>query len=174
MSAICIFDFTENNLTYSAMNSLANEIVRFALDIGKGIFFYVPIFIDGKNKYEKIKGANMRNAFEITENFFNSNCDFVEKFNEKILKQKDMGEKELKSLFVESFGFLGKILDIIFKYDVSVVKIYLTEDNVDEDRDFEVLETTKQKFLSCLYDKSLESGDYINYIPSLKFVIKKA
>ncbi|MBQ3116111.1 MAG: hypothetical protein IJC07_03690 [Clostridia bacterium] len=173
MSAICIFDFTENNLTYSSMDSLSKEIVRFVLDIDKGVFFYVPIFLDGK-KQEKIKGSNMRNAFEITEKFFNSNCEFIENFNEKILKQNGASGRELKSFFTETFGFLEKLLDIIFKYDVSAVKIYLADDNVDKESDFEIVETTKQEFLNCLYDKSLESSDFFNDMPSIKFIIKKA
>ena len=179
MSNFCCINLKDSNFEndYDSFNDLANVLVRFALDNKIAVFF---------NSYDYgealINAGNMREFFLISDSFLYKNCDsFLYKNcelldNTQLLCQSEISQLvDFKSAFFEKYNFFEKIIEIIFRYDVFSIEIYITEDNTDNMDDFNTIISSKDGFMSDLYKSVVEAiPSYGGEFPTTKFVIHRS
>ncbi len=167
MSAICIVNLKESNLIgeFDNYNRLAKELIQFALDNDIAIFF---------NSYdygeEIIRDGGMKNFFLMSDSFLYKNCEFL---NTTDLAY-DWGSDRAKQKFMKKYGFLKEMLKIVFRYDVRLVELFVSDDgSVDRVSDFEELKSNSETFLTDIYDYILAHALEDAYcFPTVKLVIK--
>lgn len=167
MSAICIVNLKESNLIseFDNYNRLARELIQFALNNDIAIFF---------NSYdygeEIIRDGGMKNFFLMSDSFLYKNCEFLNTIDLAY----DWGSDRAKQKFMKKYGFLKEMLKIVFRYDVQLVELFVSDDgSVDCVSDFEELKSSSETFLTDIYDYILAHAWKDAYcFPTVKLVIE--
>ena len=170
MSNFCCINLKQNNLIddFAKYNKFAKEIVQCALDNDLGVFFNLHDYAS-----ELITEAGMRDFFIISDSFLYKNCEFLDN-TELTRRMSQSNSFNYKAAFFEKYGFLSEFIKIIFRYNVLIAEIYITEDNCDSVCDFRILESTPHKFLWDLCNVVIDSvKQYGGEFSTLKIVIKK-
>lgn len=166
MSELCIVNLKEHKLDYEKLNSMANHLMKVALDNNIAVFFHA---YDYGN--ELIQDAKMKNFFLMSDSFLYKNCDFLDTTIFKNVSDIELFRKE----FLERFRFFDAILQTVFEYDVEMVEIYITEDgSVDCEKDFAEVYTTQREFLRDLFCDIINNVRWYAYcFPTTKFIVRR-
>ncbi len=169
MSNFCCINLKESNLIndFENYNKLAREIITYALKNNIAAFF---------NSYDYwqdlISEMDMKAFFLISDSFLYKSCELLDntEFIELIKMNADI--KIYKKAFENKYSFFKDLVEIIFKYNVSLIEIYITEDDAIESKDFISIKSTKESILSDLFNCVISSiSQFGNEFPNVKFEI---
>ena len=170
MSSFCCINLKDSKVTadFENYNNLAKEIIAYALKNNIAAFF---------NSYDYwqdlILKADMKAFFLLSDSFLYKSCELLDNtcFIDIIENNSDM--QVYKKAFEKKYKFFKELVEIIFKYDVSLIEIYLTEDDTTEIDDFKSMVSTKETILSDLFNCVIQSiPTFGNEFPDVKIVIK--
>ena len=164
MSAICLMEFNAKQLSFEKLNKLANEIIANALSNNYAAFFndcYAENFIKDKERMTYLL---------LSDSFLYRNADDLLDVTAFVYEADEIYKKK----FIEKYSFFSKLIDIIFKYEIDVIDLYITEqgDNKFDEYIFEGVK--KEKLLEKLFDAFIKSSSQTGYtFPNIKIHIKK-
>ena len=170
MSSFCCINLKDSKVTadFENYNNLAKEIIANALKNNIAAFF---------NSYDYwqdlILKADMKAFFLLSERKKKKSCELLDNtcFIDIIENNSDM--QVYKKAFEKKYKFFKELVEIIFKYDVSLIEIYLTEDDTTEIDDFKSMVSTKETILSDLFSCVIKSTpEFGNEFPTIKIIIK--
>lgn len=171
MSNFCCINLKNNAVctNYKDYNALAKELINYALNHNMAVFF---------NSFDYgidiIKSAHMHDFIIISDSFLYKNCELLD--NTEFITLIESNEfSEYRNQFYKKYKFLEDIINIIFKYDVYTIELFISEDgSVDNEAEFLCMTSTKKSLLSNLFDCVINStNEYGNEFPSLKVIIDK-
>ena len=174
MSGLCIINFKRHNLTFEAMNELAEKLMYIALQN------HIAIFFNSHYRRDLIDNIKMKNYFVMSDSFIYRNCNFLDVVpivescidsGESVLHE----EPAFRDEFMKKFHFFDLIIQCIFQYNVDLLEIYISESGcVSKEEDFEVVRTSSKLFLLDLFNSLVDMNNGFNYeFPNAKFVISK-
>lgn len=171
MSSFCCINLKENNLKkdFNSYNELAKELMAYALNNDLAIFF---------NSYDYwqdvIEKGKFNEFFLLSDSFLYKSCELLDNTEFVKLIEENDDINVYKNAFIKKYSLFKDIVDIIFKYSVSVIEIYISEDDITEYEDFKNLVSTKETILNDLFESVINSvNEYGNEFPNLKIIIKK-
>lgn len=147
-----------DTLEYESYKLLSNKLVKCALEYDLGVHFNHL-----EPDLELISAQKMKQFFIISNDFIQTNSENIDTWR---IKFKDLNEFELK--LKNSFCYLDKFIEVLFDY-VSHIVIYITNDNVLYDSDFEEINVTKDNVVECIVKRTLREPGLS--IPSLKLCL---
>ena len=164
MSSVCIFNLKKSDLTYSELNSMLKTLINSALTEDMAIFYGYQCYAD-----DLIKSANMEKYFFVSDSFVYPNADFVEPGNYSELTSLNY------SSFSKKFDFLNRFIEVIFRFSIQRIEIYMTSDgSVNSALDFEEVECTRNNFMEILFQSVLShSLEYDYGFPTVKYIVQK-
>lgn len=174
MSAICIIDYTSSvdKIGFEKCNKMAKEIIKYCLEYDLAAFFNSYDY--GK---EIIVSAGMKAFFLMSDSFLYKNCEFLHTSDCGIVESNadlDFSKDQFKSDFIEKFSFLKYIINIISKYNIESVDIYLSGGNVEDLSEFDKLPANYNNFLEILCDYIVVNADKYAYeFPDVKLELLK-
>ena len=178
MSALCVFDYSNNNLTYQQKNEMAKELVEIALNDDVGVLFndqnwsYVIDIIKSKEFFtvsstflysdpECVGEPSLFDFFDIELKSFNGLCIDKDKFREH---------------FFAKYEFLTDFVNCLCRYNIVELSVLISDSGTEIVRkeDLEIIETTKDEFLNTLFiSLKDELNNQFNYcFPTALFMIK--
>lgn len=165
MSGICIFNLKQDRLNFSNMNDLAKKLIKYALKENIAVFF---------NCYDYgqklISEAKMKKFILVSDSFLYRNCDL---FNvSEIANLSDV--KKFYNSFKKKFTLLESIVDVIFKYNIKIVELYMSY-NVDAQIDeFSIKRCSRKTFIKDLFEFLMTNADKYAYtLPPIKLEIQR-
>lgn len=164
MSEFCLVDLTDNPYDFKKLDKLAKKLIRISLKNNIAVFF---------NSYdygvEIIQDAKLKTFFLLSDSFLYKNCGFLD----MTWLNFELDSNGMKELFIKKFNFFNEILEVVFNYGYLNVQIYISEDGaVNSEKDFLVRTTTKDNFLTSLFESVFEYSDKYSYeFPTIKFRI---
>ena len=160
MSELFLVNIKYDNICYNELNSLANELTAFALENNLGVHFN-----EFGDSIELIKKNHMKNYFFISDSFLHCNASFLD-----IVAT---STSDFKSKFYNSLSFVYEIIDIIEKYTVSKIEMYISSDGIlNDENDFVILNLNKLELLDKLYQTVIDNADEFAYeFPTTKINI---
>ena len=182
MSGVCIVNLKQHNLDEENLEKLARRLVSIALKNHIGVHFHCRDYGE-----QIIATEKMTNYFLISSTFLWKNCDFLnlqpfilklygaKNFEDYIANDKAeniLSEERFRTSFYQEFKYFNEIIDCIFKFDVSLIEIYITPDY---SYSFEALETVQEHFLNDLFESVVdELNNHFNYeFLNTKFILSK-
>lgn len=76
--------------------------------------------------------------------------------------------------FIEKYSFFSKLVDVIFKYEIDVIDLYITEQGDDKFDEYIFEEVKKENLLEKLFDAFIKTSSQTGYtFPNIKIHIKK-
>lgn len=166
MSAVCIFDLTKSRLEYSRLNELLKALTDTASAENMAIFYCYRGYAD-----DIVQSAGMKQYFFVSDSFVYPDGDFLEP---EEYTGAGAGKFDF-SAFSVRFGFLQKLVDVLFRFHVQVAELYTTIDgSVNSEQEFEEVSCTKSSFLKSLF-QSVEShaDEYAYGFPTIRYVIRE-
>lgn len=167
MSNICIVNLKDNNINNNVkiLNRLSKELIQYSLDNNIAVFF---------NSYdygeEIINEAKMKCFFLMSDSFIYKNCEFLS--TNFLMKTNN---KNIEKVFLKKYQFFEDVLKIIFKYDVSLIEIFISVDGaVNCVEDFNIIKSSRDSFLIDLYKvfaEDIYDGPFC--FPTVKFEIQR-
>ena len=167
MSAVCIINLKKHNMEFDELNNLAKELVRYCLNHDNLAVFFNS-FDYGENL---INEEHMRNFFLLSDSFLYKNCEFLEDF----CYNPETGLAEAEKAFNEKYSFFLDMFEIIFKYNVSELTVFIDGSAAESAEDFEPLSATPKEFLHLFFRYAVECAGYGGYIcvPPLKITVMR-
>lgn len=165
MSELCLFNIKEKNLKFEELNELAKDVTRYSLENGYGSFFNTSDYA-----YELIEKAGMKTYFILSDSFVYENADDLLDTMRFVYDSKS----DYKKHFLETFGFFEDYLDIVFKYDVDSVEVWIDGNGTaTEIEDYDRLISEKGDFTTTLYDFFMKMCNETGYtFPSVVIEVK--
>lgn len=164
MSAICLMEFNAKQLSFEALNELANEIIANALSNNYAAFFndcFAESFIKDEERMTYLL---------LSDSFLYRNADDLLDVTAFVYDTDEIYEKK----FIEKYSFFSKLVDVIFKYEIDVIDLYITEQGDDKFDAYIFEEVKKENLLEKLFDVFIKSSSQTGYtFPNIKIHIKK-
>ena len=171
MSRFCCINLKESNLIndFDNYNKLAREIITYTLNNNIAAFF---------NAYDYwqdiINEAKMKTFFLISDSFIYKSCELLDntEFVDLIRQNKDISI--YKKAFENKYSFFKDLVEIIFKFNVSLIEIYITEDDAVEIQDFKSIKSARETIVSDLFNCVIDSvSEFGNEFPDVKLIISR-
>ena len=163
MSETFLVNMQCDNINYNELNSLANEIIIFALRNKLGIHFNELGYSTDFTKLHQ-----MKNYFFVSDSFLHCNASFL-----NISSDANLSNLDYKSNFYNNISFAYEMLSIIQKFGISNIEIYISSDSIFEDEnDFIVLNSSKEDLLDKVYQTLIDNSNEFAYeFPPIKINI---
>ena len=163
MSALFLVKFYVKKIDYTKLNHLANDIVSNALLNNYAVFF-------NDNYAEVILKKNIENSFLISDSFLYKHGDEILDITEFVCN----GEGLMKERFMLKYTFLNQLMDILFRYGVLSLDIYITEDGDECVERYICVETKKENLLEDLFQTFIRYSSKTGYtFPNIKIQIRE-
>lgn len=172
MGRFCCINLKENSLKINDKyyNKLAKEIIDYALKNNIAAFFNSFDYWE-----DIISKADMKDFFLISDSFLYKSCELLDNTEFIKLIEENDDINVYKNAFINKYSFFKDLVDIIFKYNVSLIEIYISEDDMTEFEDFKSINSTKDTILLDLFQCVMNNIDkFGNEFPDLKISIKKS
>ena len=160
MSELFLVNIKYDNICYEELNALANELTAVALKNSIGVHFN-----EFGNCIGLIRKKQMKNYFFISDSFLHCNASFLDIFA--------TSNFDYKNKFYNNLSFVREIIDVVEKYAISEIEMYISSDGVlnDED-DFIVLNSNKYDVLDKLCQSVIDNVNEFAYeFPTTKINI---
>ncbi len=157
MSALFFVKFNKKELSFDALNKLANEIVGDALKNNYAVAFNDEYLGEAFNKEKDI-------TILLSDSFLYRHGDELLDVTEFVCES----EKEFKLKFMKKFSFLTKLIDTLFQAKIREVDICFA----DTDESVPLIVTTKNDLLTDLYNEFITSSSKTGFtFPNLKIQV---
>lgn len=167
MSELCLFNIKEKNLKFEELNELAKDVTRYSLKNGYGSFFNTADYA-----YDFVEKVGMKTYFILSDSFLYKNADDLLDTTRFAYDSKS----DYRKHFFETFSFFEDYLDIVFKYDVDSVEVWIDGNGTaTEIEDYDRLLSEKRNFTKTLYDVFMKMSKETGYtFPPVVIEVKNA
>ncbi len=166
MSELCLFNIKEKKLKFEELNELAKDVTRYSLENGYGSFFNTADYA-----YDFVEKVGIKTYFILSDSFLYKNADDLLDTTRFAYDSKS----DYRKHFFETFSFFEDYLDIVFKYDVDSVEVWIDGNGTaTEIEDYDRLLSEKRNFTKTLYDVFMKMSKETGYtFPSVVIEVKK-
>lgn len=164
MSELCLINIKNFDLTFEELIVFAEDVVRFALDNQKGVYFNSLSYDNSL-----VREAKLKDYFLLTDNFYCDNSEFI-----STTGLFDVNIDIFRDNFIKKFSFFECLFKLIFGYNISAIDVFLSNGIGDCLDDYDEIITTSQNFLFDVFGQILKYKDEMAYeIPNLKITVNK-
>lgn len=164
MSELCLINIKNFDLTFEELIVFAEDVVRFALDNQKGVYFNSLSYDNSL-----VREAKLKDYFLLTDNFYCDNSEFI-----STTGLFDVNIDIFRDNFIKKFAFFECLFKLIFGYNISAIEVFLSNGIGDCLDEYDEIITTSQNFLFDVFGQILKYKDEMAYeIPNLKITVNK-
>jgi hypothetical protein len=161
MSELCVVHLKKFDFGFETLDALARDVVLFGLEHHIGICFN---FLDRQD--ELVRNASIKNHFLLSGSFVYQQADFLD-----VTEFFMMNQDDFKVAFYQKFAFFDELIDLLLRYHVLEIEIYITEDGLaNRPEEFKSLEVERGKVVDTLYGELIKQYGLV--FPDLKISVQ--